>query len=208
MFNKKFLYSMILMFCLISMMGMVCSNSFGYNYLNQEKDTISNVSAINTNSSNFWGNYFHSDYDMDDILANYLSTYNSSYDNSISGLQTNLTNVNNSNVAYTDYTNTTMTSWIEATFLKIVSFFTKTEIVDMIDGNISGVYSNNNSWSSTYNETYDSQVGGIWTNVSGVATYHGGDVNITQNLTVNSRINYAVSEIHTIVNSTTYAIYL
>ena len=64
---------------------------------------------------------------------------------------------------------------------------------------------------TTYNATYDlwaynqssTTQGGIWSNVSGVATYDG-DANITGNLTVDSKIDFSESDIYITVNSTTF----
>jgi len=77
---------------------------------------------------------------------------------------------------YTDETNMSMTSWIDATFLKITDMFSKAQIVNMIFGNWSDleirklnitdqrynetqiILDNNASWLSNYNATYDSHV--------------------------------------------------
>jgi len=68
---------------------------------------------------------------------------------------------------YTDATNSSMTSWIESTFIKVVEFFTKSQIVSMIFGNLTEakeytntvISGNDSAWSSTYNSTYDSITG-------------------------------------------------
>ena len=49
--------------------------------------------------------------------------------------------------------------------------------------------------------------GGIWENVSGVATFDG-DANVIGNLTIDSKMNFTESEIYVTVNSSTYAIWI
>jgi len=79
---------------------------------------------------------------------------------------------------YTDATNSSMTSWIESTFIKVVEFFTKSQIVSMIFGNLTEakeytntvISGNDSAWSSTYNVTYASGIKSVFINYTNVKT--------------------------------------
>ena len=72
------------------------------------------------------------------------------------------------NQTYVDAVNTSQSSWIDSVFLKIADMFTKVEIDGMISGNRTDILSNNDSWTTTYNESYD----GSLNNASYISTYN------------------------------------
>ena len=122
----------------------------------------SNYSAINTNLNAA-------------ILSNktlIYSTANSNYTNLTSFIINESTDTYNATyatwaynqttpaIAYTDATNTTMTTWINAVFLKITSMFTKSEINTMILSNKTEIYSTANSNYSAINTNINSAISG------------------------------------------------
>ena len=99
-------------------------------------------------------------------------------------------------ITYTDATNTSMTSWIDTTFLKIINMFTKIDIHNMIIGNKTEIYSTADSNYTNLTEFAVSQVGNTYN-----ATYAGYADNVSRNYTLDTYTNWNIDWLST-YNST------